>query len=83
LLKRLFLRAYNKNCWGLDRPLSYSQLTALLNEIGFSVTGHDAKNGNKGTVYTNLVPCTVLTKPLVKKLKKAIPELDVSKIFID
>ena len=34
-------------------------------------------------MYDNLVPCTVLTKPLVKKLKKAIPELDVSKIFID
>jgi|688.fasta_scaffold62710_2 hypothetical protein len=83
LLKRLFLRAYNKRCWGMDRPLSYSELTALMNEIGFSVTVHDAKNGNKGQVYDNLVPCTVLTKSLVKKLKKAIPELDVSKIFID
>jgi hypothetical protein len=67
----------------MDRPLSYSELTALMNEIGFSVTVHDAKNGNKGQVYDNLVPCTVLTKSLVKKLKKAIPELDVSKIFID
>jgi hypothetical protein len=83
LLKRLFLRAYNKRCWGMDRPLTNSKLAELMSRIGFTVTEHDAKNGNKGTVYDNLVPCTVLTKPLVKKLKKAIPELDISKIFID
>jgi hypothetical protein len=53
-----------------------------MNRIGFSVTEYDAKNGNKGKVYDNLVPCTVLTKPLVNKLKKAIPELDITKIFI-
>jgi hypothetical protein len=82
LLKRLFLRAYNKRCWGMSRPLSYKELTALMNRIGFSVTEYDAKNGNKGKVYDNLVPCTVLTKPLVNKLKKAIPELDITKIFI-
>jgi hypothetical protein len=43
---------------------------------------HDGKNSNKGKVYDNLVPCTVLTKPLVKKLQKAFPELDTTKIFI-
>ena len=67
----------------MDRPLTYSALAELMTKIGFNVTEHDAKNGNKGMVYDNLVPCTVLTKPLVKKLKKAIPELDVDKIFID
>ena len=50
--------------------------------MGFNVTEHDAKNGNKGIVYDNLVPCTPLTKPLVDKLKKAFPELDVAKVFI-
>lgn len=83
LLKRLFLRAYNKRCWGMERPLSYGELTTLMNKMGFNVTEHDAKNGNKGTVYDNLVPRTVLTTRLVKKLKKAIPELDTAKIFID
>jgi hypothetical protein len=83
LLKRLFLRAYNKCCWGMNRPLSYGELTTLMNKMGFNVTEHDAKNGNKGTVYDNLVPRTVLTTRLVKKLKKAIPELDTAKIFID
>jgi hypothetical protein len=82
LLKRLFLRAYNKRCWGMSRPLSYKDLTTLMNRIGFNVTEYDAKNGNKGKVYDNMVPCTVLTKPLVNKLKKIIPELDITKIFI-
>ena len=82
VLKRLFLRAYNKRCWGINRTLSYSDLTNLMNDMGFNVTEHDAKNGNKGIVYDNLVPCTPLTKPLVDKLKKAFPELDVAKVFI-
>ena len=67
----------------MDRPMTYSKLAELMNRMGFNVTEYDAKNGTKGKVYDNLVPCTVLTKSLVKKLKKAIPELDVSKIFID
>jgi hypothetical protein len=66
----------------MNRTLSYAELTNLMNDMGFNVTEHDAKNGNKGIVYDNLVPCTPLTKPLVDKLKKAFPELDVAKVFI-
>ena len=82
VLKRLFLRAYNKSCWGMSRTLTYSKLIALMSRIGFKMTEHDGKNSNKGKVYDNLVPSTKLTKPLVKKLKKAFPELDTTKIFI-
>jgi hypothetical protein len=82
VLKRLFLRAYNNNCWGLSRTLTYSKLIALMTRIGFNMSEHDGKNSNKGKVYDNLVPCTSLTKPLVKKLQKAFPELDTTKIFI-
>jgi hypothetical protein len=82
LLKRLFLRAYNNCSWGMSRTFTYRELAKLMNRIGFNVTEHDAKNGNKGVVYDNLVPSTKLTKPLVKKLQKAFPELDTTKIFI-
>ena len=82
VLKRLFLRAYNKSCWGMSRTLTYSKLIALMSRIGFKMTEHDGKNSNKGKVYDNLVPSTKLTKPLVKKLQKAFPELDTTKIFI-
>ena len=82
VLKRLFLRAYNNSCWGMSRTLTYCKLIALMSRIGFNMSKHDGKNSNKGTVYDNLVPCTVLTKPLVKKLQKAFPELDTTKIFI-
>jgi hypothetical protein len=82
LLKRLFLRAYNKSCWGINRTLTYNELKALMIRLGFNMSGHDGKNSNKGQVYDNLVPCTPLTKPLVKKLQKAFPELDATKIFI-
>jgi hypothetical protein len=81
VLKRLFLRAYNNSCWGLNRTLTYSQLIALMSRIGFNMSEHDGKNSNKGKVYDNLVPYTPLTKPLVKKLLKAFPELDATKIF--
>jgi hypothetical protein len=82
VLKRLFLRAYNNSSWGVSRTFTYKELAKLMNHIGFNVTAHDAKNGNKGVVYDNLVPSTKLTKPLVKKLQKAFPELDTTKIFI-
>jgi hypothetical protein len=82
ILKRLFLRAYNKRCWGMNRPFNYRELTKLMSDIGFSVTEHDVKNGNKGKVYDNLVPFNPKTELLVMKLKQAIPELDTTKIFI-
>ena len=82
ILKRLFLRAYNKRCWGMNRPFSSRELAKLMSDIGFSITEHDVKNGNKGKVYDNLVPCNAKTELLVIKLKQAIPELDTTKIFI-
>jgi hypothetical protein len=82
ILKRLFLRAYNKRCWGTNRPFNSRELAKLMSDIGFSVTEHDVKNGNKGKVYDNLVPCNARTELLVMKLKQAIPELDTTKIFI-
>ena len=82
ILKRLFLRAYNKRCWGMNRPFNYRELAKLMSDIGFSVTEHDVKNGNKGKVYDNLVPFNPKTELLVIKLKQAIPELDTTKIFI-
>ena len=53
-----------------------------MSDIGFSVTEHDVKNGNKGKVFDNLVPFNPKTELLVMKLKQAIPELDTTKIFI-
>jgi hypothetical protein len=50
--------------------------------LGFNMSDHDGKNSNKGQVYDNLVPYTPLTKPLVKKLQKAFPEMDTTKVFI-
>jgi hypothetical protein len=82
LLKRLFLRAYNKSCWELNRTLTYNELKALMICLGFNMSDHDGKNSNKGQVYDNLVPYTPLTKPLVKKLQKAFPEMDTTKVFI-
>jgi hypothetical protein len=82
ILKRFFLRAYNKRCWGMNRPFNYIELANLMSDIGFSVTEHDVKNGNKGKVFDNLVPFNPKTELLVMKLKQAIPELDTTKIFI-
>jgi hypothetical protein len=66
----------------MNRPFNYRELTKLMSDIGFSVTEHDVKNGNKGKVYDNLVPFNPKTELLVMKLKQAIPELDTTKIFI-
>ena len=66
----------------MSRSLTYNELMTLMNRIGFNMTIHDGKNSNKGNVYDNLAPSTPSTRKLVKKLQKAFPELDTTKIFI-
>jgi hypothetical protein len=82
ILKRLFLRAYAKREWGLQRTLSYPKLLLVLKEIGFPVTDHDAKNGNKGILLPNIVPRTPRTEALMAGLLLAFAGLDVEQVFI-
>ena len=81
ILKRTFLRAYAREAWGLKRTMKYAELLQTLERIGFPVTPHDAKNGNKGVLMTNIVPWTPRTERLWDQLVLAFDGLDSSQFF--
>lgn len=73
ILKRFFLRAYVQQRFGLTRELSYADLVALLQGIGFNVSLDDVKNGSRGKTPKNCVPSTPRTRKCLAILKKRFP----------
>lgn len=82
ILKRVFVRAYVQEAWGLRRTYSYAEVGNILESFDCPVSPHDLKNGNKGELIDNMVPRTPRTEDLLKRLELAFEGLDTSKIFI-
>jgi len=83
ILKRVFVRAYVQEAWGLRRTYSYPEMRNILEDFGCPVSPHDLKNGNKGELINNMVPRTPGTEELLKRLEITFDGLDSSKIFIE
>ena len=83
LLKRMFLRAYTRGMWGLQKTKSYSELATWLTGIGCETTVDDIKNASrsKAVPAENCVPRTPETEALVIKLQAAFSELEADRLF--
>jgi len=81
IFKRMFLRAYAQQAWGLTRIMTNPKLITTLKELGCPVTEHDAKNGNKGKLIPNVVPRTSRTEMLLDDLLPIFTTLDAGQIF--
>lgn len=79
ILRRVFLRAYAKQVWGITRTFSYPELAAWLTEKGYPTTATEVKNAARAKLVENVVPVTEDVKQLLAVLRAEFPDLDVAK----
>lgn len=77
ILKRIFLRAWVREMWGLERDRTFKQMAAWLTELGYPTKLSDLTNASrKGLdVPTNAGPLTALSSRLVNELTTEFPRL--------
>ena len=83
ILQRVFLRAYVRGNWGLQRILSNSELAEQVTACGCDTSPFDVKNAQKGALVQGVVPRTPRTEAMWKKLTRRFPGLSVKPFFFD
>jgi len=81
LLRRMFLRAYAQNEWGLIRTMTYKELADWLTLHGFKTSVNDLRTAKRSELKAHVVPNVLSVKPLLALLEEEFPKLDTSKFF--
>lgn len=84
ILKRMFLRAWVKNMWGIQKDMTYKQMVAWLNDQGCSATLSDISAAAKSDVMPipRAVPDTHKVRMLLGRLKAKYPDLRESNFLM-
>lgn len=82
ILKRVFVRAYVREKWGVKKSLPYKRVAELLEACGCPASADDVKNGNKGKLTPRIVPRTPLTETVFAKMQEVFEGLDPTMFFI-
>lgn len=83
ILQRVFLRAYVRGKWGLQRNLTNAELAKQLTSCGCDTSEFDVKNASKGALVQGVVPRTPQTEAMWKKLTRRFPGLSVKDFFFN
>lgn len=83
ILQRVFLRAYVREAWGLKRTLSNADLAKQVMACDCDTSLFDVKNASKGVLVPGVVPRTLQTDVMWKKLTRRFPGLSVKDFFFD
>lgn len=83
MLKRLFLRAYVQERWGLENTLGYAELATWMQGVGFDVSVDDVKNGSRGKVFKDSIPATPRTRKALALLHERFPSFEVDGILFE
>lgn len=83
ILQRVFLRAYVRGKWGLERDLSNAELAKQVTACGCDTSEFDVKNASKGALVQGVVPRTPRSEAMWKKLTRRFPGLSVKDFFFD
>jgi hypothetical protein len=81
LARRLFLRAYAQEVWGLTRTMSYPVIAKWLTDQGYPTKAEEVKNAKRASLIAGVVPRTQEVVALLKILAQEHPGLDVEKFF--
>ncbi len=79
VLRRMFLRAYAQQAWGLTRTLSYREVSLWLTENGYPTTEMELKNASRAKLVENVVGVTDEVLRLLALLCSEFPALEVAK----
>lgn len=81
VLRRVFLRAYAQQTWGLTREMNYAALAEWLTGAGYPTTATEIKNAARAKLVENVVPLTAEVSQLLTVLRERFPTLDVGKFI--
>ncbi len=81
ILRRVFLRAYARGCWGLIKGKSYSEVAELLTANGYETTSTELKNAKRASLIPHAVPRTCKVVALLKVLLEHFPTLEIEWLF--
>lgn len=82
VLKRLFLRAFTRETWGLKKEgWTYKELAEYLSQAGFSTTTTDIKNAarKEAKLEEHLVVVDDHSVPLIRHILREFPDFDLEK----
>ncbi|HEY9029759.1 MAG TPA: DNA polymerase [Kangiella sp.] len=81
LLRRLFLRAYSQECWGLLKDKSYTKLAHWLTEYGYETSTDELKNAKRAKLVEHVIPLTPKVIKLLRLLVNEYPSLELDKFI--
>lgn len=81
VLRRVFLRAYAQQTWGVSREMSYTALAEWLTGAGYPTTATEIKNAARAKLVENVVPLTAEVSQLLNVLRQRFPAMEVGKFI--
>ena len=81
VLRRLFLRAYTQQEFGLVPTLSYAELAAWLTASGYATTSDEVKNAKRAKLVENIVPEVAAVTDLMALLQEKFPAMESGKFL--
>jgi len=81
MMRRVFLRAYAKETWGLKHVMGYVELAAWLTERGYPTTETELKNAKRAKLCVNVVAGTEPVIQLAVLLKMTFSTIDIEKFI--
>ena len=82
-MRRMFLRAYAQQAWGLTHTMSYADLAMWLTGAGYpTTTTTEVKNAARQKLAENVAPRTDVVLTFASVLQAAFPAFEVHKLLI-
>ena len=81
ILRRVFLRAYTRNTWGVNAKMSYKTLAEWLTCGGYYTTSDECKNAKRAKLPEQAVPVTTRALRLLAYTLTECPNIEIDKLF--
>ena len=77
IARRLFLRAYAQENWGLSRTLSYREMAEWLTAAGYETDVNDLKNARRSPLSEDALPATPAVMAFLALVQTKFPDIEV------
>jgi len=81
VLRRVFIRAINRDAWGLVKEQTNNEIADWLTAQGFITKSDELKNATKAKLMPNIIPLTKAVIALLKVILVKYPKFDLSMLF--
>lgn len=81
ILRRIIIRAYTQEAWGLSRDFTNAEIADWLTDMGYPTNLDELKNAKRANLVPHVVPVTHRVINLLVIVLDKFPKLDVQKLF--